>query len=140
VESFRITANGVADETQIHTHMCYSEFNDIIASIADMDADVITIETSRSDMELLDAFDDFNYPNEIGPGVYDIHSPRVPDAAEMLKLLEKAARVIPLERLWVNPDCGLKTRGWPETEAALAKMVEAARGMRARASARCHAA
>ncbi|MCY1437349.1 5-methyltetrahydropteroyltriglutamate--homocysteine methyltransferase [compost metagenome] len=118
------------DETQIHTHMCYSEFNDVIESIAAMDADVITIETSRSDMELLDAFEAFAYPNEIGPGVYDIHSPRVPGAEEMVKLLRKAARRVPVERLWVNPDCGLKTRGWPETEAALVNMVAAARQLR----------
>src|SRR6266700_728575 len=130
--AFKLVSSGVADGTQIHTHMCYAEFNDILPSIAALDADVITIETSRSDMELLEAFGEFRYPNEIGPGVYDIHSPRVPDAGEMLKLLEKAERVIPLERLWVNPDCGLKTRGWPETEAALARMVEAARRMRAR--------
>src|SRR6266705_2538408 len=128
----QLVSSGVADGTQIHTHMCYAEFNDILPSIAALDADVITIETSRSDMELLEGFGEFRYPNEIGPGVYDIHSPRVPDAGEMLKLLEKAERVIPLERLWVNPDCGLKTRGWPETEAALARMVEAARRMRAR--------
>jgi 5-methyltetrahydropteroyltriglutamate--homocysteine methyltransferase len=132
VRAFKLVSSGVADETQIHTHMCYAEFNDILPSIAALDADVITIETSRSDMELLEGFGEFRYPNEIGPGVYDIHSPRVPDAGEMLKLLEKAERVIPLERLWVNPDCGLKTRGWPETEAALARMVEAARRMRAR--------
>ncbi|TNF06567.1 MAG: 5-methyltetrahydropteroyltriglutamate--homocysteine S-methyltransferase, partial [Pseudomonadales bacterium] len=130
-EAFRLSASGVRDETQIHTHMCYSEFNDVIDSIAAMDADVITIETSRSDMELLAAFERFAYPNEIGPGVYDIHSPRVPDSAEMAGLLRKAARRIPLERLWVNPDCGLKTRGWPETEAALVNMVAAARQLRA---------
>ncbi|WP_028626279.1 5-methyltetrahydropteroyltriglutamate--homocysteine S-methyltransferase [Metapseudomonas resinovorans] len=130
-EAFRLTASGVQDETQIHSHMCYSEFNDVIESIAAMDADVITIETSRSDMELLDAFEAFAYPNEIGPGVYDIHSPRVPDSAEMAKLLRKAAERIPAERLWVNPDCGLKTRGWPETEAALVNMVAAARQLRA---------
>ncbi|BAN50083.1 5-methyltetrahydropteroyltriglutamate--homocysteine S-methyltransferase [Metapseudomonas resinovorans] len=130
-EAFRLTASGVRDETQIHTHMCYSEFNDVIESIAAMDADVITIETSRSDMELLDAFEAFAYPNEIGPGVYDIHSPRVPDSAEMAKLLRKAAERIPAERLWVNPDCGLKTRAWPETEAALVNMVAAARQLRA---------
>ncbi|WP_070885613.1 5-methyltetrahydropteroyltriglutamate--homocysteine S-methyltransferase [Pseudomonas argentinensis] len=129
-ESFRLCASGVRDETQIHTHMCYSEFNDVIESIAAMDADVITIETSRSDMELLDAFEAFEYPNEIGPGVYDIHSPRVPDTAEMVKLMRKAVRRIPAERLWVNPDCGLKTRGWPETEAALVNMVAAARQLR----------
>jgi len=138
VRAFKLASSGVADETQIHTHMCYAEFNDILPSIAALDADVITIETSRSGMELLEGFGEFRYPNEIGPGVYDIHSPRVPDAGEMLKLLEKAARVIPLERLWVNPDCGLKTRGWPETGAALAKMVEAARRMRARAATRGH--
>ena len=130
-EAFRLCACGVRDETQIHTHMCYSEFNDVIESIAAMDADVITIETSRSDMELLDAFEAFAYPNDIGPGVYDIHSPRVPDASEMANLLRKAAQRIPAERLWVNPDCGLKTRGWPETEAALVHMVTAARQLRA---------
>jgi len=127
VEAFRLATAGVADATQIHTHMCYSEFNDIIAAIADLDADVITIETARSNMELLDAFADFSYPNEIGPGVYDIHSPNVPEVDAMVRLMEKAARRIPPERLWVNPDCGLKTRAWPETEAALANMVAAAR-------------
>lgn len=131
VESFRIAANGVRDETQIHTHMCYSEFNDIIASIADMDADVITIETSRSDMELLDAFDDFNYPNEIGPGVYDIHSPNIPTQDHIVQLMRKAAERIPAERLWVNPDCGLKTRQWPEVIPALLAMVGAAHELRA---------
>ncbi|WP_341707575.1 5-methyltetrahydropteroyltriglutamate--homocysteine S-methyltransferase [Halopseudomonas sp.] len=131
VESFRITANGVADETQIHTHMCYSEFNDIIQAIADMDADVITIETSRSDMELLDAFDHFQYPNEIGPGVYDIHSPNIPDQAQMVELMRKAAERVPAERLWVNPDCGLKTRQWPEVTPALRNMVAAAQALRA---------
>jgi 5-methyltetrahydropteroyltriglutamate--homocysteine methyltransferase len=131
VESFRIAANGVADETQIHTHMCYSEFNDIIASIADMDADVITIETSRSDMELLDAFDSFNYPNEIGPGVYDIHSPNIPTQEHIVQLMKKAAERIPAERLWVNPDCGLKTRQWIEVIPALSNMVAAARTLRA---------
>jgi 5-methyltetrahydropteroyltriglutamate--homocysteine methyltransferase len=110
--------------------MCYSEFNDVIKAIADMDADVITIETSRSDMELLDAFEAFDYPNDIGPGVYDIHSPRVPDTAEMVKLMSKAVKRIPAARLWVNPDCGLKTRAWPETEAALVNMVAAARQLR----------
>ena len=130
VLAFRISANGVADETQIHTHMCYSEFNDIMQAIADLDADVITIETSRSDMELLDAFDTFNYPNEIGPGVYDIHSPNVPTVAYMVDLMEKALKRIPKERLWVNPDCGLKTRAWPETKAALANMVEVAKDLR----------
>ena len=131
VEAFRLCASGVGDQTQIHTHMCYSEFNDVIKSIAEMDADVITIETSRSDMELLDAFEAFDYPNDIGPGVYDIHSPRVPDTAEMVKLLSKAAQRIPAQRLWVNPDCGLKTRAWAETEAALINMVAAARQLRA---------
>jgi 5-methyltetrahydropteroyltriglutamate--homocysteine methyltransferase len=131
VESFRITANGVQDETQIHTHMCYSEFNDIIASIAEMDADVITIETSRSDMELLDAFDHFNYPNEIGPGVYDIHSPNIPSQAHIVQLMQKAAERIPAERLWVNPDCGLKTRQWAEVLPALSNMVAAAKTLRA---------
>jgi 5-methyltetrahydropteroyltriglutamate--homocysteine methyltransferase len=130
VEAFRLSASGVRDETQIHTHMCYSEFNDVIQSIAAMDADVITIETSRSDMELLEAFEAFDYPNDIGPGVYDIHSPRVPDTAEMVKLMSKAVKRIPAERLWVNPDCGLKTRAWPETEAALVNMVAAARQLR----------
>ncbi|WP_373716162.1 5-methyltetrahydropteroyltriglutamate--homocysteine S-methyltransferase [Roseateles sp.] len=130
VESFRITANGVGDETQIHTHMCYSEFNDIIASIADMDADVITIETSRSDMELLDAFDSFKYPNEIGPGVYDIHSPNIPTQEDIVQLMKKAAERIPAERLWVNPDCGLKTRQWAEVIPALTNMVAAAKTLR----------
>ena len=134
VEAFRLCASGVGDETQIHTHMCYSEFNDVIKSIAEMDADVITIETSRSDMELLEAFEAFDYPNDIGPGVYDIHSPRVPDTAEMVKLLSKAAQRIPAERLWVNPDCGLKTRAWAETEAALINMVAAARQLRLQAA------
>jgi len=130
VESFRITANGVDDETQIHTHMCYSEFNDIIASIADMDADVITIETSRSDMELLDAFDSFKYHNEIGPGVYDIHSPNIPTQQHIVQLMKKAAERIPAERLWVNPDCGLKTRQWDEVIPALTNMVAAAKALR----------
>jgi 5-methyltetrahydropteroyltriglutamate--homocysteine methyltransferase len=130
VECFRITAGGVRDTTQIHTHMCYSEFNDIIEAVAAMDADVISIETSRSRMELLDAFVKFRYPNGIGPGVYDIHSPRVPDPAEMLELLRKALDVLSVDQLWVNPDCGLKTRGWPEVEAALRGMVGCARQLR----------
>ena len=129
-EAFRLTASGVRDETQIHTHMCYSEFNDVIDSIAAMDADVITIETSRSQMELLDAFETFHYPNDIGPGVYDIHSPRVPNSDEMANLLRKAAKRLPVEQLWANPDCGLKTRGWPETKAALEHMVKAAQQLR----------
>jgi 5-methyltetrahydropteroyltriglutamate--homocysteine methyltransferase len=130
VRAFQIAAAVVADATQIHTHMCYAEFNDILPSIAAMDADVITIETSRSNMELLNGFAAFEYPNEIGPGVYDIHSPRVPSAQAMQRLLERACEVLPAERLWVNPDCGLKTRGWPETESALANMVEAAHALR----------
>lgn len=130
VMAFRITAGGVQDHTQIHTHMCYSEFNDIIEHIAAMDADVITIETSRSQMELLQAFALFKYPNEIGPGVYDIHSPRIPTVNEMTSLLIKAANLLPAQHLWVNPDCGLKTRKWPETKAALENMVAAAREVR----------
>lgn len=130
VESFRIAANGVADETQIHTHMCYSEFNDIIAAIADMDTDAITIETSRSDMELLDVFEHFNYPNEIGPGVYDIHSPNIPSEQHIVALMQKAAERIPAERLWINPDCGLKTRQWHEVIPALTNMVAAAKSLR----------
>lgn len=133
VECFRITAAAAADETQIHTHMCYSEFNDIIEAVAAMDADVISIETSRSRMELLEAFVKFRYPNQIGPGVYDIHSPRVPDSGEMHALLGRAREVLAPDQIWVNPDCGLKTRGWPETRAALEAMVEAARKMRAEA-------
>ena len=130
VESFRISSSGVKDSTQIHTHMCYSQFNDIIKHIALMDADVITIECARSQMNLLGAFADFKYPNEIGPGVYDIHSPRVPSVDEMVNLLRKAAQVISPAQLWVNPDCGLKTRGWTETESSLRNMVEAAKIMR----------
>lgn len=133
VNSFKLSTCAVADETQIHTHMCYAEFNEIIKSIADMDADVISIEASRSRMTLLDAFQKFKYPNEIGPGVWDIHSPRVPSAEEMGELLDKAAKVIPTERLWVNPDCGLKTRDWPETLASLKNMVSAARKARDKA-------
>ncbi|MBC3933498.1 5-methyltetrahydropteroyltriglutamate--homocysteine S-methyltransferase [Undibacterium curvum] len=130
VQAFQLCAAGVRDTTQIHTHMCYSEFNDILPWIAAMDADVITIETSRSDMELLDGFSSFSYPNDIGPGVYDIHSPRVPKPEEIARLLGKARSVIPDARLWVNPDCGLKTRQWQETELALANMVAAARQLR----------
>ena len=129
--AFRVSAGVAADGTQIHTHMCYAEFNDILPQIAAMDADVITIETSRSDMELLNGFGQFRYPNEIGPGVYDIHSPRVPAQAEMVRLLRKASAVIPAGNLWVNPDCGLKTRGWAETETALRNMVAAAHQLRA---------
>ncbi|OHU86737.1 MULTISPECIES: 5-methyltetrahydropteroyltriglutamate--homocysteine S-methyltransferase [Pseudoalteromonas] len=128
--AFRVSASGVEDKTQIHTHMCYAEFNDIIAAIADMDADVITIETSRSNMELLAAFEHFDYPNDIGPGVYDIHSPNVPEVDWMKALIHKAAQKIPVQRLWVNPDCGLKTRAWEETRQALANMVSATKELR----------
>ncbi|TDQ75828.1 5-methyltetrahydropteroyltriglutamate--homocysteine S-methyltransferase [Sphingobacterium yanglingense] len=132
VRAFRVSSSNVADDTQIHTHMCYSEFNNVIKDIAAMDADVITIETSRSQMKLLNAFaGDFKYPNDIGPGVYDIHSPRVPSTEEMVDLLRKAKDVVPASQLWVNPDCGLKTRAWPETKAALESMVEAAKILRA---------
>ncbi len=130
VRCFRIASCGVKDETQIHTHMCYSEFNDIIESIAALDADVITLESSRSNMELLEAFERFAYPNEIGPGVYDIHSPRVPSVDEISVLLVKALHYIPADRLWVNPDCGLKTRGWEEVKRSLTNMVKAAEGLR----------
>jgi 5-methyltetrahydropteroyltriglutamate--homocysteine methyltransferase len=130
VDSFRISAAVVEDATQIHTHMCYSEFNDIISNVAEMDADVISIETSRSAMELLDAFVQFKYPNQIGPGVYDIHSPRVPKQEEMEFLLRKALDVLTPEQIWVNPDCGLKTRGWKEVEPALKAMVGAAKTLR----------
>jgi 5-methyltetrahydropteroyltriglutamate--homocysteine methyltransferase len=131
VEAFRITASVANDKTQIHTHMCYSEFNDIISAIAQMDADVISIETSRSQMELLNAFVNFKYPNEIGPGVYDIHSPRVPSTEEIEQLLQKALKVLDPEQIWVNPDCGLKTRDWPETKQALQSMVIATQKIRA---------
>lgn len=130
VDAFRLNAAVAQDDTQIHTHMCYCEFNDIMDSIAALDADVITIETSRSDMELLESFEEFEYPNDIGPGVYDIHSPNVPSVEWMEELLLKAAKRIPTDRLWVNPDCGLKTRGWPETRQALANMVKAAQNLR----------
>lgn len=130
VDAFRLSVSGVRDSTQIHSHMCYAEFNDIMPSIAALDADVITIETSRSDMELLAAFSDFSYPNEIGPGVYDIHSPNIPTVDNMIRMMQKANQTIPRERLWVNPDCGLKTRHWDEVIPALANMVQAARGLR----------
>lgn len=130
VECFKISQAGVKDETQIHTHMCYAEFNDIIDAIGAMDADVISIETSRSKMELLDAFVTYKYPNEIGPGVYDIHSPRVPEVPEMMELIGKARRNIAPDQIWINPDCGLKTRGWPEVISALTNMVEAAKQAR----------
>jgi 5-methyltetrahydropteroyltriglutamate--homocysteine methyltransferase len=132
VEAFRLTASGAGAATQIHTHMCYSQFNDIIEAVAAMDADVISIETSRSAMALLEAFADFSYPNDIGPGVYDIHSPRVPSQQEMEDLLEKALKVLTPEQLWVNPDCGLKTRGWAEVKPALVSMVAAAKAVRGR--------
>ena len=128
--AFRLSAAGVKDSTQIHTHMCYAEFNDIFPAIVDLDADVISIETSRSDMELLGGFGTLRYPNEIGPGVYDVHSPRVPKVAEMVRLLEKACAVVDPDKLWVNPDCGLKTRQWPEVDAALRNMVTAAKTLR----------
>jgi len=131
VNAFRLASSGVADSTQIHTHMCYSEFNDIIEAIVNMDADVISIECSRSRMELLDAFHRVRCPNEIGPGVYDIHSPRVPDAREMETLLQKALEVLSPSQLWVNPDCGLKTRGWAEVRPALKNMVATAGKLRA---------
>jgi 5-methyltetrahydropteroyltriglutamate--homocysteine methyltransferase len=130
VEAFRIASSGVRDETQIHTHMCYAEFQDIIEAVAQMDADVISIETSRSQMELLHTFAEYRYPNGIGPGVFDIHSPRIPGEAEIEDLLKKAARVLSPDQLWVNPDCGLKTRRWEEVRPALAAMVEAAQAMR----------
>lgn len=130
VRAFKLSASVANDDTQIHTHMCYAEFNDILPAIAAMDADVITIETSRSAMELLDGFGEFSYPNEIGPGVYDIHSPRVPSVEAMEKLMKRAIEVIPVERLWINPDCGLKTRGWDETKLALQNMVGVAKKLR----------
>ncbi len=130
VNAFRLATSGVSDQTQIHTHMCYCDFNTIIEAIAQLDADVISIEASRSDAELLDAFADYKYPNEIGPGVYDIHSPRVPSVEEVMALLEKMSDVLDIEQLWVNPDCGLKTRQWPEVEASLTNMVVAARRLR----------
>ncbi|MCB2212173.1 5-methyltetrahydropteroyltriglutamate--homocysteine S-methyltransferase [bacterium] len=134
VRCFRVASSGVKDDTQIHTHMCYSEFNEIFDAIAAMDADVISIEASRSRMELLDAFDEFHYPNDIGPGVWDIHSPRVPSSDEMTDLLQRALKHIPKQRLWVNPDCGLKTRGWTEVKESLANMVAAAKRMREEAA------
>jgi 5-methyltetrahydropteroyltriglutamate--homocysteine methyltransferase len=126
VDCFKLASAGAKDATQIHTHMCYADFNDIVDAIAAMDADVISLESARSQMELLDAFVKNRYPNDIGPGVYDIHSPRIPDKAEIIALLNKALKVIPFERLWVNPDCGLKTRRWEEVSPSLANMVEAA--------------
>jgi 5-methyltetrahydropteroyltriglutamate--homocysteine methyltransferase len=126
VAAFRLASSGVRDETQIHTHMCYCDFNDVIESIAAFDADVISMEASRSQMELLRAFAKFEYPNEVGPGIWDIHSPRVPSVDEMADSLRAAIEVVPVDRLWVNPDCGLKTRRWEEVRPALANLVEAA--------------
>lgn len=134
VDAFRLSVAGVKDQTQIHTHMCYAEFNDIMPSIAALDADVITIETSRSDMELLDVFRDFHYPNEIGPGVYDIHSPNIPSTDNIVRLMQKASHLVPAQRLWINPDCGLKTRQWSEVTPALNHMVEAAHYLRTHAN------
>jgi len=127
VDAFRLVTAGVADATQIHTHMCYSEFNDILGAIREMDADVLAIESSRSQMELLGVFRRDGYPNAVGPGIWDIHSPRVPSAEEMADLLERACQVLRPEQVWVNPDCGLKTRAWAEVEPALRNMVAAAR-------------
>jgi 5-methyltetrahydropteroyltriglutamate--homocysteine methyltransferase len=132
IDSFRLASSGVKDATQIHTHICYSEFNAILPWIAEMDADVISIESSRSGMELLRAFDGFHYPGAVGPGVYDIHSPRVPSEEEILGLLEKASKHIDKKLLWVNPDCGLKTRHWAEVMPSLENMMAAARKFRAR--------
>jgi 5-methyltetrahydropteroyltriglutamate--homocysteine methyltransferase len=130
VQAFRLATSGVSDATQIHTHMCYAEFNDIIEAIGALDADVISIETARSKMELLGAFARYHYPNEIGPGVYDIHSPRCPTTDEIVTLLKKATERVPADRIWVNPDCGLKTRKWEEVRPALTNMVEAAKSLR----------
>jgi 5-methyltetrahydropteroyltriglutamate--homocysteine methyltransferase len=132
IACFRLSSSGVGDETQIHTHMCYAQFNDIIDAIAAMDADVISIETSRSKMELLEAFRSYKYPNDIGPGVYDIHSPRVPTASEMVSLLSLARQRLSDQQIWINPDCGLKTRNWEEVKPALVSMVEAAQQIRRR--------
>jgi 5-methyltetrahydropteroyltriglutamate--homocysteine methyltransferase len=130
VNAFRLTTAGVSDATQIHTHMCYSEFNDVIRVIEKMDADVVSIENARSGSELLEGFKEYSYPNEIGPGVYDIHSPRVPSTAEIVQALKRMQEVLGDRQIWVNPDCGLKTRGWEETLASLRNMVQAARQMR----------
>jgi 5-methyltetrahydropteroyltriglutamate--homocysteine methyltransferase len=130
VESFRIASSGVDDKTQIHTHMCYADFNDIIEAIGNLDADVISIESYRSKMELLDAFEDYDYPNDIGPGVYDIHSPRIPGEDEIVDLIEKAISILNPDQVWVNPDCGLKTRRWKEVKPSLKHMVNAAKKVR----------
>ncbi|WP_341655664.1 5-methyltetrahydropteroyltriglutamate--homocysteine S-methyltransferase [Blattabacterium cuenoti] len=134
IKAFRLSSSGVKDETQIHTHMCYSEFNDIFEHIADLDADVITMETSKSKMELLEAFSVFSYPNEIGPGVYDIHSPRIPTVKEILDLIEKASKKISIKNIWINPDCGLKTRKWKEVLMSLHNMTIAAKMARSKYS------
>lgn len=134
VDAFRLATAGANDETQIHTHMCYSEFGDILDAVVRMDADVLSVEAARSQMELLDAFKQRQYPNDIGPGIYDIHSPRVPDAQEIAVLLQKALAVLRPEQLWVNRDCGLKTRGWDEVRAALRNLVAAARRVREQVS------
>ena len=130
IPAFRLTHSGVKAETQIHTHMCYSEFTDIIPAIDDMDADVITFEASRSDLQILDSLRENNFETEVGPGVYDIHSPRVPSVAEIVKAVNVMLAKIDRDKLWINPDCGLKTRGVPETDASLRNMVEAARQVR----------
>src|SRR2546426_5358958 len=135
VNAFRLATAGVSDGTQIHTHMCYSEFNDVIRVIEKMDADVISIENARSGSELLEGFKEYAYPNEIGPGVYDIHSPRVPCTAEIVAALQGMREVLEDRQIWVNPDCGLKTRGWDETLASLRHVVEAARKLREAAGA-----
>jgi 5-methyltetrahydropteroyltriglutamate--homocysteine methyltransferase len=126
VDCFRLASSGVKDVTQLHTHMCYANFNDIVDVIAAMDADVISLESARSQMELLQAFADNRYANDIGPGVYEVHSPRVPETGEMISLLNKALQAIAPERLWVNPDCGLKTRRWDEVVPSLNNMASAA--------------
>lgn len=136
VECFKLSASGVQDETQIHTHMCYSEFNEIVKAIADMDADVISIESARSKMELLEAFERFKYPNEIGPGIWDIHSPRVPSTEEMVDLIHAALKYLDVRQLWINPDCGLKTRNWEQVVPALKNMVAAADRVRREVSAK----
>jgi len=131
-DCFRLASSGVRDETQIHTHMCYAEFNDIIEAIGRLEADVISVEASRSKMELLGTFEQYQYPGDIGPGIYDIHSPNIPSQVEMETLISKAAKVLPIERLWINPDCGLKTRQWEQVIPALRNMVNAARSFRQR--------
>ena len=131
IPAFRLTHSGVKADTQIHTHMCYSEFTDIIPAIDNMDADVITFEASRSDLQILDSLRDSNFETEVGPGVYDIHSPRIPSVEEIVTACRKMLSRIPADRLWINPDCGLKTRGIPETEASLINLVAAAKELRA---------